>query len=195
MRFARFHIFCTGFPQVQARISTLLEAFQVLAPKYLGRRFVLTSGDRDCLRQLELSGPNSYHVVGLAFDGVLQPFDAALQRLLGGVAERLGFRWGGNFKSADVVHFDDGRRGAPGSCAPLSSTDLFGAVASILAAFISSGGSTVKIAGTGDVLPSIRGIGDVTDQTGGATNPTICYPRPDGRVTCEPYQFELELPI
>lgn len=183
---------------MQTRIATLLQAFQLLAPQYLGRRFVLTSGDRDCIRQLELSGPNSYHVSGLAFDGVLLPYDARLQKLLGDVAVRLGFRWGGNFKSADVVHFDDGLRGPAGHCAVVSSTNLLGSVAAILAAFIGAGGSPGGPSGSAYVGPSPGRADYGTNQAGGPAFETICGPERDlrgiltGRVTCEPAVFRSE---
>lgn len=82
-----------------------------------GYRFVFTSGDRDCVRQLELSGPTSFHLTGEAFDAILQPYNAAAQAALGREAVRLGFRWGGNFAARDPVHFDNGNRKAPGTCA------------------------------------------------------------------------------
>lgn len=195
MCFAGFHRIRTGFPQVQERIATLLKAFQVLSPQFFGKRFVLTSGDRDCAKQLELSGPTSFHLVGLAFDGVLQPYDARSQKLLGDAATQLGFRWGGNFSNADVVHFDDGLRGAPGRCSPLSSSNLLSSLAAILAAALSSGGGTGGSAGIEAFLSALRGNSYGANQTGSATSEAICGPevnadgRLTGRVTCEPYIF------
>jgi hypothetical protein len=195
MRFCWNHIFSTAFQQVQTGIATLLQAFQVLSPGFFGKRFVLTSGDRDCARQLELSGPTSFHLVGLAFDGVLQPYDARSQSLLGGAAEQLGFRWGGNFATPDVVHFDDGRRGTPGTCSTDSGLSLLSAVASILAAALGSGGGPGGSPGIEAFIQSYGRNTNGTNQTGSATSEAICGPqvgadgRLTGRVTCEPYVF------
>lgn len=101
---------------MNAEISRLYQGLSQIAATYLGKRFVLTSGDRSCARQLELSGANSYHLVGEAFDAQLQPYNREQQAQLGQLAERFGFRWGGRFKPYDDVHFDNGNRRRSGSC-------------------------------------------------------------------------------
>lgn len=189
-----------GFPQMDARIRQLMEAFVTVSPIFFQKRFAVTSTDRTCARQLEISGPNSFHVSGLAFDGLVQPYDPESQRILGAVAKQLGFRWGGDFVTADVVHFDDGLRGAPGRCVT-SSSSLFGGdlntILTIIGGIIQSQGKCFS--------PSAGGCGPtgnayLPDQTGGFevdTRETICapetifdgYPRLTGRVTCEPFTF------
>src|SRR5262245_10346620 len=103
-----------------ARMSSLFNLVQTVSSRFLHRTFVLTSADRSCQRQLELSGSESFHVNGNAFDAVVQPFDMESQRILGQVAKYYGFRWGGDFKTGrfanDYVHFDDGLRSRPGRC-------------------------------------------------------------------------------
>jgi len=103
---------------MNAEISELYRALAKVSAKYLGKRFVQTSGDRDCKRQTEISGNRSYHLVGEAFDAQLVPYNREEQAWLGSLAEAVGFRWGGNFGKYDDVHFDNGYRKRGGSCPP-----------------------------------------------------------------------------
>lgn len=91
-----------------------------VAGKHLGGRLVLTSTDRTCDRQLQLSGETSYHLNGHAFDAVIMPFgkNSQQQETLGRIAEYYRFRWGGRFRTRDPVHFDDGYFNRPGTCRP-----------------------------------------------------------------------------
>lgn len=98
-------------------MSELYSALVAVAARYLKKRFVLTSTNRDCRKQLELSGPTSYHLNGHAFDAQLVPYNRQQQAWLGQLAETQGFRWGGRFRgNYDDVHFDNGNRFAPGRC-------------------------------------------------------------------------------
>jgi D-alanyl-D-alanine carboxypeptidase-like protein len=97
------------------RVSSLYASLQVFAARYLGKQFIMTSGDRTCAQQRRVSTERtSYHLCGRAFDAVVFPYSLQDQTAIGRYAEQLGFRWGGNFKTGDyqhdVVHFDDGRR-------------------------------------------------------------------------------------
>ena len=125
-----FHKNSTG---MNPRLTELYNGLSKIAGVYLRTRFILTSTDRTCSEQLELSGPRSYHLNGNAFDAVVSPWNAGTQRELGLLAVRLGFRWGGQFAKSDVVHFDDGRRVSPGSCAPSVSSPSWGAFVASLA--------------------------------------------------------------
>jgi hypothetical protein len=99
-------------------MNNLFRALSLATVQVLKKRLVMTSGDRDCSRQLELSGPSSYHLVGQAFDAKLVPYVREEQAMLGAAAERNGYRWGGRFKgNYDDVHFDNGNRSRPGRCA------------------------------------------------------------------------------
>lgn len=103
---------------MNADISKLYTGLSNVAAKYLGKRLVLTSGDRTCAHQREVSSAvSSYHTNGEAFDAQLMPYNKAQQAWLGGLAEQMGFRWGGRFKPYDDVHFDNGNRRSPGRCA------------------------------------------------------------------------------
>jgi len=102
-------------------ISRLFQALQIVAGRYLKCGFSMTSGDRSCDRQRQVStSRTSHHVNGTAFDAVVVPWDPRKQAQLGALAEHWGYRWGGNFKTGDyandVVHFDDGRRFRAGNC-------------------------------------------------------------------------------
>jgi hypothetical protein len=102
---------------MNAEISKLYRGLSNISAKYLKKRFVLTSGDRSCSRQVEISGATSFHVVGEAFDAVVVPYSKAEQAWLGALAESVGFRWGGRFKgNYDDVHFDNGNRTVAGRC-------------------------------------------------------------------------------
>lgn len=60
---------------------------------------------------------DSYHVNGQAFDAQVSPYNKNDQAFLGSLAVSAGYRWGGNFRgNYDDVHFDNGRRFAPGKC-------------------------------------------------------------------------------
>lgn len=101
---------------MNAEIARLYAGLSQIAARYLGKKLVLTSTDRDCTRQLEISGANSYHLVGEAFDAQLVPYNRNEQAWLGSLAEANGFRWGGRFKPYDDVHFDNGNRRRSGTC-------------------------------------------------------------------------------
>lgn len=101
---------------MNSEVSTLYRSLANIAARNLGKRLVLTSGDRDCRRQLEISGATSYHTVGQAFDAQLAPYNKAQQAWLGHLAETAGFRWGGRFTPYDDVHFDNGNRSTVGRC-------------------------------------------------------------------------------
>lgn len=98
-------------------MTRLYTALSLISARILKKRLVLTSTDRDCKRQLELSGPTSYHLVGQAFDAQLSPYSRDEQAMLGHAVQQYGYRWGGAFKEKyDDVHFDNGNRSLPGSC-------------------------------------------------------------------------------
>ena len=108
---------------MQSRIQALLTIFQWACPKYLNCRFVVTSTQRSCSQQAQLASDHpgssadaSYHLNGQAFDGLVQPYNEEKQAALGAIAEYFGFRWGGRFRTRDVVHFDDGNYNRPGRC-------------------------------------------------------------------------------
>lgn len=99
-------------------MSKLYSALSIVAARYLKKRLILTSGDRDCSKQLAISGESSYHLNGQAFDAQIYPYNRAEQAWLGQLAESVGYRWGGRFKgNYDDVHFDNGNRVRPGRCA------------------------------------------------------------------------------
>lgn len=102
---------------MNAEITKLFSALSAVATQVLKKRLVFISGDRTCQRQLEISGADSFHTVGEAFDAKLSPYDPAEQAYLGSLAESRGFRWGGNFRgNFDPNHFDNGRRARSGHC-------------------------------------------------------------------------------
>jgi hypothetical protein len=103
------------------RMQDLYSGLSLYAARYQKSRFVMTSSDRTCAKQRTVStSTTSYHVNGHAFDAQVVPFSQAKQAELGRIAELLGFRWGGNFRTGDyvndIVHFDDGRRFTAGRC-------------------------------------------------------------------------------
>jgi len=102
---------------MQSEMVNLYNGLATVAAQYLGKRFIQTSGDRTCSRQLKISGSDSYHLNGWAFDAEVYPYNKAEQRWLGELAEAYGYRWGGRFKgNYDDVHFDNGYRVRGGSC-------------------------------------------------------------------------------
>lgn len=97
-------------------VTQLYTGLSHVCAKYLGKRFILTSGDRNCTQQLRISGESSFHLVGEAFDAQVYPYNRNEQAWLGSLAEQVGFRWGGKFTPYDDVHFDNGNRRTPGHC-------------------------------------------------------------------------------
>lgn len=102
---------------MQAEMTRLYNGLATVAARYLGKRLILTSGDRSCREQKAISGNNSYHLNGWAFDAQLYPYNRSEQAWLGRLAEAYGYRWGGRFKgNYDDIHFDNGNRVRGGTC-------------------------------------------------------------------------------
>jgi hypothetical protein len=99
-----------------SEMNRLYSALAYATATVLKKKLILTSTDRTCARQLELSGPTSYHLNGQAFDAQIQPYSRDAQAIVGRSAVQFGYRWGGNFTTYDDVHFDNGNRTSPGSC-------------------------------------------------------------------------------
>src|SRR5262245_6512356 len=102
-------------------MQSLAAALNAAADSF-GYTVQVTSGERTCEEQRRLN-PRlkcSYHLSGDAIDIALLPTSfnviqntpqarAYVLRFLGAQAENAGYRWGGNFREPDPVHFDDGR--------------------------------------------------------------------------------------
>jgi len=112
--------------QLHPSFEKKVRRFILMVQDRLGYEVILTSLFRSLSKQEQLDKTNpyatgagfSYHNFGFAFDcnckkgkQVLtskSSKEAWINSGIVAIAKELGMRWGGDFKSLDLVHFDDG---------------------------------------------------------------------------------------